>query len=104
MSKPDAETKMNKEKSWKNLVESNQSTGNAKANIELSISARNLINLDILSKSDPQCRVYIRTSTKEEYEEIGKTEVINDDLNPNWLEKVLLEYKFQESQFLKFEL
>ena len=49
--------KMNKEKSWKNLVDSNQSTGNAQANIELSISARNLINLDLLSKSDPQCVV-----------------------------------------------
>lgn len=41
---------MSKEKTenWKELCESN--TGNAQANIELSISARNLINLDLLSK------------------------------------------------------
>lgn len=43
--------KMNKEKSWKDLYDSNQSTGNAKAQIELSISARNLINLDLVSIS-----------------------------------------------------
>lgn len=46
----------------------------------------------------------MRTSTKEEYEEIGRTEVINDDLNPNFLEKVLLEYNFEKVQYLKFEL
>ena len=47
---------------------------------------------------------YMRTSTKDEYEEIGRTEVINDDLNPNFLEKILLEYKFEMTQYLKFEL
>lgn len=46
----------------------------------------------------------MRTSTKDEYEEIGKTEVINDDLNPNFLEKILLEYQFESVQYLKFEL
>ena len=39
---------MNKEKSWKDLYDSNQNTGNAKAIIELSLSARNLINLDLV--------------------------------------------------------
>ena len=46
----------------------------------------------------------MRTSTKDEYEEIGRTEVINDDLNPNFLEKILLEYTFERNQYLKFEL
>lgn len=36
---------MNKEKSWKDLYDANQNTGNSSSRIELSISARNLLNL-----------------------------------------------------------
>lgn len=58
---------------------------------------------DTFSKSDSQCIVYMRTSTREEYEEIGRTEVLNDDLNPDFSTKVILEYNFEVVQYLKFE-
>lgn len=46
----------------------------------------------------------MRTSTREEYEEIGRTEVLNDDLNPDFSTKILLQYNFEVVQYLKFEL
>jgi Ca2+-dependent lipid-binding protein len=72
--------------------------------LELSLSARNLVNRDIGSKSDPQCFVYMRQGFTDRYIEIGRTEVINNDLNPDWAKKLNIDYKFNESQQIKFEI
>ncbi|XP_054164374.1 copine-9-like [Oppia nitens] len=72
--------------------------------IELSVSARKLINRDITSKSDPQCILYIRHGLSDKFIEIGRTEVIKDNLNPDWIKKFDIQFKFNESQLLKFEL
>ena len=53
--------------------------------VTLTISCRNLKNLDILSKSDPKVEVFIRDGGKNgNFRLIGETEVINNDLNPDF--------------------
>jgi len=54
--------------------------------ILLSLSANHLHDKDLFSKSDPYAVVY-----KEENgsaEEIGRTETMKDNLNPNWTRKI----------------
>ncbi|KAH7731119.1 Copine-8 [Aphelenchoides avenae] len=78
-----------------------------KATVELMLSARNLADKDILSKSDPMCVVYRMTegsNGSSGYKEIGRTEVIKNCLNPQWSTKFELPYYFEQSQGLKFEL
>ena len=48
--------------------------------VTLSISCKDLANLDILSKSDPQVWVYKQNGS--EWDLMGKTETIDDNLNP----------------------
>jgi len=72
--------------------------------LELSISARNLLNMDLLSKSDPQCFVYMRESSAENWREIGRTESVRDNLNPDFVAKILVDYNFEKVQYLKFAL
>lgn len=72
--------------------------------VELTLSARNLLNTDILSKSDPYCMVSMKEPWQDEYFEIAHTEVVNDSLNPQWLKKVMIDYNFETIQKIKFEV
>jgi len=49
--------------------------------VELHFSATNLLNMDLLSKSDPQLIIYL------DGKEIGRTETIQDNLNPQWTKR-----------------
>ncbi|CAG2112889.1 unnamed protein product, partial [Medioppia subpectinata] len=60
--------------------------------IEMTLSCRNLINKDILSKSDPFCLVQMKDSWSEKFNEIGRTETITDNLNPEWVKKFVISY------------
>lgn len=72
--------------------------------VEMTLSCRDLINTDYLSKSDPYCIVYMKESWQDKYFEIGRTEVIDDNLNPEWVKKFVLNYNFEVVQKLKFEV
>ncbi|RWS24915.1 copine-8-like isoform X1 [Leptotrombidium deliense] len=72
--------------------------------VELSISCRNLRDTDILSKSDPQCIVYLKDHYQGNYIEIASTEVIKDNRNPDFVKKIALDYNFESVQYLKFEV
>lgn len=72
--------------------------------VELSISCRNLLDCDVFSKSDPMCVVYLKTYERVDWQEICRTETINNTLNPDFAKKVNLEYRFEEQQFLRFSL
>lgn len=52
------------------------------------------------SKSDPFCVIFARDRKTNELVEIGKTEVIKDNLNPKWETKITMEYRFEERQEL----
>jgi len=74
-------------------------------NVELHISCQNLVNMDVLSLSDPQVFVYSRRSTTAgmtEWSEIGRTEMIKDNLNPNFMKSLRLRYTFESTQYLRF--
>ncbi|KAJ8041877.1 Copine-8 [Holothuria leucospilota] len=72
--------------------------------VELSVTCRKLRDMDVLSKSDPMCVLFIKTLGSEEYKEVGRTEVIDNNLNPNFVRKFLVDYFFEEVQHLKFEV
>ncbi|XP_042366291.1 copine-3-like isoform X2 [Plectropomus leopardus] len=69
--------------------------------VELSISCENLMDMDVFSKSDPLCALYINTSGSHWYE-LGRTEMILNCLNPKFAKKFVLDYYFEMVQRLKF--
>ncbi len=72
----------------------------------LNISCRNLKDCDVLSKSDPMVVVFLetRTASSKTWREIGRTEVIDNNLNPDFTKSILVDYRFEEYQKLKFEV
>ncbi|XP_067929315.1 copine-8-like isoform X2 [Watersipora subatra] len=72
------------------------------AQVEVSVACRNLRNKDITSKSDPICVLYMCEFGNNNYFEVGRTEKIKDTLNPDFVKKFILEYRFEEQQKLRF--
>ena len=76
--------------------------------LELTISAKQLKDKDVFSKSDPICVVFEAFHYPNggglKYEEIGRTEQIKDCLNPEWITKIICNYMFEERQRIKFEV
>ncbi|KAM3705026.1 hypothetical protein ACJW31_03G049700 [Castanea mollissima] len=71
--------------------------------IELSLSASNLLDRDITSKSDPMAVVYAKKRDGK-LEELGRTEVVLNSLNPAWIEKVPVAFQFEIVQPLVFHV
>ncbi|KAL0464035.1 UNVERIFIED_CONTAM: protein BONZAI 1 [Sesamum latifolium] len=71
--------------------------------IELSLSAANLRDRDVLSKSDPMAVLYMKGSDGS-LQEIGRTEVVLNSLNPKWIRKYTLTYQFEMVQTLVFRV
>ncbi|XP_070708666.1 copine-3-like [Pempheris klunzingeri] len=69
--------------------------------VELTISCESLMDMDIFSKSDPLCALYINTSGSHWYE-FGRTEMILNCLNPKFAKKFVIDYYFEMVQRLKF--
>ena len=65
--------------------------------VEVSIRCSDLIDRDIMSKSDPLCAVFqkIGNNKNVKWMEVGRTEVISDSLNPQWAKKFVLSYNFR---------
>jgi Ca2+-dependent lipid-binding protein len=72
-----------------------------KQRVALYISCRKLKNLDVMSKSDPQVEVYLKDKASH-YALIGKTEVIKDNLNPDFSKFIECDYFFEKEQYVKF--
>ena len=73
--------------------------------VELSINCLNLPDCDIVTKSDPQVFVYLLDVSGDIKKcEIGRTEVIQDNLNPKFAKKILMQYHFEQIQRLRFEV
>ncbi|RXN20372.1 copine-8 isoform X2 [Labeo rohita] len=83
---------------------------------------RNLLDRDTFSKSDPNCLstflpvllsciavamlcvLYTQGIGNKEWREFGRTEVIDNTLNPDFVRKFILDYFFEERQNLRFDL
>ncbi len=72
--------------------------------IQIFISGRKLKDLDVFSKSDPICHVYIKDSKCINWSLVGKTENIMNDLNPDFTKHFTIDYYFEREQHLKFEM
>ncbi|GMN25202.1 hypothetical protein TIFTF001_000847 [Ficus carica] len=71
--------------------------------LELSLSASNLLDCDIISKSDPMAVLFAK-GRDGKLEELGRTEVILNNLNPAWINKVTIAYQFETVQPLVFHV
>ncbi|XP_054883037.1 copine-8-like [Poeciliopsis prolifica] len=72
--------------------------------VELTVSCRNLLDRDTFSKSDPICVLYTQGIANREWREFGRTEVIDNTLNPDFVRKFIVDYFFEERQNLRFDL
>ncbi|XP_037075271.1 copine-8-like [Pollicipes pollicipes] len=72
--------------------------------VEVSICCSGLRDLDIMSKSDPCCILYLAEGMATQFFEVGRTEVIKNNLNPEFATKFQISYKFEEKQRLKFDI
>ena len=68
--------------------------------VELTIGCKKLRNADTFSKSDPFVVLFSFENNK--WHEIGRTEVIMDNLNPEFATKFKVDYRFETQQKFKF--
>ncbi|OWK02755.1 CPNE9 [Cervus elaphus hippelaphus] len=68
------------------------------------IHSLNLLDLDTFSKSDPMVVLYTQSRASQEWREFGRTEVIDNTLNPDFVRKFVLDYFFEEKQNLRFDV
>ncbi|KAI9291153.1 hypothetical protein K502DRAFT_353256 [Neoconidiobolus thromboides FSU 785] len=77
----------------------------AHTQVELKIKCQDLPDLDYLSKSDPQVFLLAADPITQQFDESrikGCTEVIKDNLNPNFAKSFILDYSFETLQKLRF--
>ncbi|XP_076870261.1 copine-9-like [Brachyhypopomus gauderio] len=72
--------------------------------IEVTVSCRSLLDMDTFSKSDPVVVLYIQGIGTKEWREYGRTEVIENTLNPDFVRKFVLDFFFEEKQNLRFDV
>lgn len=73
---------------------------------------RSLADTDFFSKSDPMCVVLESSSLINSngnnfsggFVEVGRTSKISNNLNPEWSEKIRLNYFFEMKQPIRFEM
>lgn len=84
----------------------NRPLSNPTTQVLLSLACRDLENKDVLSKSDPMVVVSLerRAGKSSNFFEIGRTEVVENTLNPDFVKSIKIDYRFEELQRLRFEV
>uniref|UniRef100_A0A8C7ZUI6 Copine Va n=1 Tax=Oryzias sinensis TaxID=183150 RepID=A0A8C7ZUI6_9TELE len=80
--------------------------------VEITVSCRNLLDRDTFSKSDPSeatvkklcCNTFLVFLFLLVLIQFGRTEVIKNTLNPDFVRKYILDYFFEEKQNLRFDV
>jgi Ca2+-dependent lipid-binding protein len=70
--------------------------------IVLSFGCRELINLDIMTLTDPFIKIYEQISGN--WKLLGETEVVFNNLNPNFSKSVTVEFYFETNQNMRIEV
>eukprot|EP00040_Diaphanoeca_grandis_P039911 m.260571 g.260571 ORF g.260571 m.260571 type:complete len:609 (-) comp40134_c0_seq1:29-1855(-) len=70
--------------------------------VKLRISCKDVISLDLMSKSDPFCIVSVGGPGK--WREFDRTEAITNSSHPNFLKTFDLDYRFEEKQHIRFDV
>ncbi|CAN0475727.1 unnamed protein product, partial [Ascophyllum nodosum] len=63
-----------------------------------------LANVDFGSKSDPFAVVFMKTPDDTHWNEIGRTEVVANNLNPRFVKLIAATFRFEEVQMLRFDV
>ncbi|KAI8790172.1 copine-3 [Biomphalaria glabrata] len=71
-------------------------TDQFKTRVEITLECRNLLNKDILSKSDPCAVLYMIQQGR--WYEVGRTENVKNNLNPKFSKTFVINYFFEEVQ------
>ncbi|CAK6952006.1 copine-3-like [Scomber scombrus] len=71
--------------------------------VALSVSCNNLLDMDHFSKSDPLC-LLLMNSSGSQWWEVGRTEKIDNCLNPAFSKTFVIDYYFEMVQKLKFQV
>mmetsp|Transcript_28397 Transcript_28397/g.46012 ORF Transcript_28397/g.46012 Transcript_28397/m.46012 type:complete len:99 (-) Transcript_28397:925-1221(-) len=66
--------------------------------VELHVSCRDLVKLDTFSESDPFVVLNIHNSKTKQFEELGRTETIDNCPNPKFVTTFTVDYFFEENQ------
>ncbi|CAM9714165.1 unnamed protein product [Ectocarpus sp. 12 AP-2014] len=72
--------------------------------VTANVWCKDLKKMDRLSKSDPFVVVKWKTDSDETWREIGRTEIITNDQNPNFTAQFSLTYLFEEVQRVRLEV
>ncbi|GAB6026835.1 Copine-8 [Chamberlinius hualienensis] len=72
--------------------------------VELRIACRNVKDMDVFSKSDPMCVVFVKNPHTGIFAEAFRTEVIKDTINPDFVKQMTIEYNFEVQQILRFDI
>ena len=70
--------------------------------VELSISCTHLTDMDVFSKSDPFCVLYMKDGDR--WLLVDKTETIDNTLDPVFEKKFVLQFRFEERQLLRLSV
>lgn len=62
--------------------------------LEIFVSARGLYDMDVFSKSDPYVKVYFKRGPNQPWTLLGRTETIDNNLNPNFQRSFIVNYVF----------
>ena len=77
-------------------------SGHLSNRLLLKFKCENLPNMDFLSKTDWFLVLY-ELSSQQKWTEVGRTEIIEDNLNPEFIQAVQVVYNFEEDQKYKIE-
>ena len=72
--------------------------------LEIFISCGNLPKLDIGSPSDPFVIISQKNEQNNKYFQLSKTEIVQDNNNPEFTKQIQIDYKFEEVQLLRFDI
>jgi len=73
--------------------------------VSIHISCQNLADLDIITKSDPICHVFMKENKKDvNWFKLGETEPIENNLNPVFVTSFEINFYFEREQMLKFDV
>ncbi|XP_075729129.1 copine-8-like isoform X3 [Rhipicephalus microplus] len=72
--------------------------------VEISVACRKLKQKDLLSKSDPMCVLFMQHYETAPWREVGRTEMIRDTIDPDFVNKFLVDYFFEERQHVMFKV
>ena len=74
--------------------------------MQLFVEGKNLVDLDFFTVSDPICTLKIRDTNviDVDHKLVGETEVIDNNLNPLWIEHFTVLYSFKRDTELYFQV